>query len=64
MTRIPRVVASGYPHHVTQQGVRCIPIFQTDSERRFYLDFLAEELNRFSGDVLAWCLMTNHTPLL
>jgi REP element-mobilizing transposase RayT len=24
---------------------------------------LAEELNRFGVEVLAWCLMTNHTHL-
>ena len=64
MARISRVVACGYPHHVTQRGVRSIPIFQTDSDRRAYLDFMAEELNRFGVDVLAWCLMTNHTHLI
>ena len=53
MARISRVVASGYPHHVTQRGVRSIPIFQTDRDRRAYLDFMAEELNRFGVDVLA-----------
>lgn len=58
MARIPRVVAPGYPHHVTQRGVRSIPIFQTDRDRQAYLDFMAEELNRFGVDVLAWCLMT------
>jgi len=25
---------------------------------------MAEELNRFRVDVLAWCLMTNHTHLI
>ncbi|MDP2602602.1 MAG: transposase [Deltaproteobacteria bacterium] len=64
MARISMVVASGYPHHVTQRGVRSISIFQTDSERISYLDFMAEELNRFGVDVLAWCLMTNHTHLI
>lgn len=64
MARISRVVASGYPHHVTQRGVRSIPIFQTDSDRRAYLDFMAEELDRFGTEVLAWCLMTNHTHLI
>ncbi len=64
MARISRVVASGYPHHVTQRGVRSIPIFQTDSDRRAYLDFMAQELNRFGVDVLAWCLMTNHAHLI
>ena len=56
MARISRVVASGYPHHVTQRGVRSIPIFHTDSDRRAYLHFMAEELNRFGVEVLAWCL--------
>ena len=64
MARISRVVASGYPHHVTQRGVRSIPIFQTDSDRRAYLDFMTEELDRFGVEVLAWCLMTNHTHLI
>jgi putative transposase len=64
MARISRVVASGYPHHVTQRGVRSIAIFQSDSDRKAYLDFMAEELNRFGVEVLAWCLMTNHTHLI
>ena len=64
MARISRVVASGYPHHVTQRGVRSLPIFQTDSDRRAYLDFIAEEFNRLGVEVLAWCLMTNHTHLI
>ena len=64
MARISRVVASGYPHHVTQRGVRSIPIFGDVSERSAYLDFMAEELKRFSIEVLAWCLMTNHTHLI
>jgi hypothetical protein len=33
MARISRVVASGYPHHVTQRGVRSIPIFDDDADR-------------------------------
>ena len=64
MARISRVVAPGHPHHVTQRGVRFIPIFQTDSDRRACLDFMAEALNRFSFDVLSWCLMTNHSHLI
>jgi putative transposase len=64
MARISRVVASGYPHHITQRGVRSIPIFQTESDRRAYLDFMSQGLNRFGVEVLAWCLMTNHTHLI
>src|SRR6185503_15542061 len=64
MARISRLVASGYPHHVTQHGVRSIPIFDDDGDRIAYLGFMAEELKRFSVEVLAWCLMTNHTHLI
>jgi len=64
MARISRVVASGYPHHVTQRSVRSIPIFQSDSGRLSYLDCMAEELNRFGVDVFAWCLMTKHTHVI
>jgi len=49
---------------VITSSQRSIPIFQTDSDRRAYLDFVAEELNRFGVEVLAWCLMTNHTHLI
>ena len=64
MARIARVVAPGYPHHVTQRGVRSLPIFSNDQDRRTYLDMFAEQLDRFSVEVLAWCLMTNHTHLI
>ena len=37
-----------------------MPIFQTDEDRRAYLQFLAEEAGRFDLKILAWCLMTNH----
>ena len=47
-----------------RRGVRSIPIFQADSNRKAYLDFMAEELNRFGVEVLALCLMTNHTHLI
>jgi putative transposase len=64
MARISRVVASGYPHHITQRGVRSIAIFDDDDDRSAYLDFMAQELKRFSVEVLVWCLMTNHTHLI
>ena len=64
MARIARVVASGYPHHVTQRGIRSIPIFHTDSDRRAYLDVMAEEVDRFGVEVLAWWVMTHHTHMI
>ena len=64
MARIARLVVPGYPHHVTQWGVRSLPIFSDDTDRRAYLDIMAEQLDRFGVEVLAWCLMTNHTHLV
>jgi len=36
-------------------------IFDSDSDRNTYLQFIKEESQRCEIDVLAWCLMTNHT---
>ena len=60
MARISRVVASGFPHHVTQRACDPFLFFQTDSEGIYYLEFMAEELSLLGVDVLAWCLMANH----
>jgi len=34
MARMARVVVPGYPHHVTQRGVRSIAIFRDDDDRQ------------------------------
>lgn len=60
MARISRIVVPGYPHHITQRGVRSMDIFDSDADRRAYLSFLTEETERAGMDILAWCLMTNH----
>lgn len=60
MPRMPRAVIPGYPHHVTQRGVRSLPIFRNDEDRQYYIRYIREETKRFELDVLAWCLMTNH----
>ena len=64
MTRLARVVAPGLPHHVTQQGVRSLPIFADDDDRRLYLALLREHAQRFGLRFMAWCLMTNHVHLV
>ena len=63
MACISGVVATGYPNYVTQWGVRVV-FFQTDGARRSSRDLMADELKRFGADVLAGCLMTNHTHLI
>ncbi len=64
MARISRVVVPKYPHHVTQRGVRSIAIFETDTDRQAYLQFLSEETERFGVEILVWCLMTNHVHFI
>ena len=64
MARISRIVATGYPHHVTQRGVRSVDIFHSDTDRNIYLQFLKEETDRFDVEILAWCLMTNHVHFI
>jgi len=39
-------------------------IFQTEEERRSYLNYLGEEAERFEVEILAWCLMTNHVHFI
>lgn len=64
MARISRIVVPGYPHHVTQRGVRSMNIFDSEEDRRSYLSFLKEEVERSGMDILAWCLMTNHVHFI
>ena len=64
MARLSRLVIPGYPHHVTQRGVRSIDIFSSDEDRYAYLNFMAEESERFGLSFLAWCLMNNHVHLI
>lgn len=64
MARLSRLVIPGYPHHITQRGVRSIDIFASDDDRHAYLNFMAEEAERFGVSFLAWCLMDNHVHLI
>ncbi len=64
MARISRIVVPGYPHHLTQRGVRSMDVFHSDDDRHAYLSFLAEEAARFGLEILSWCLMTNHVHFI
>jgi len=64
MARLARAVVGGYPHHLTQRGVRSMAVFRGDLDRQAYLDLLREQSARFGLKFLAWCLMTNHVHLV
>lgn len=60
MPRTARLVAPGFPHHVTQRGVRRQRTFFSDVNYSMYLDLLRELAKIFRVSILAYCLMPNH----
>jgi len=64
MARIARVVAEGYPHHVTQCGNRRQRTFFGDDDYEAYLDLMAEWCRRWHVTIWAYCLMPNHVHLI
>lgn len=64
MARIARVVAPGFPHHITQRGNRKQDTFFSDNDYRTYLGLMAEWSGRCNVEVWAYCLMPNHVHLI
>jgi len=64
MARIARVIAEGYPHHVTQRGNRRQRTFFCDADYRAYLDLMAAWCAKEGVAIWAWCLMPNHVHLI
>ncbi|HUS91963.1 MAG TPA: transposase [Phycisphaerae bacterium] len=64
MARLARVVAPGYPHHVTQRGNRRQQTFFCDDDYAAYLELLAEWCSKCGVEVWAYCLMPNHVHLV
>jgi len=52
------------PFHVTQRGNRGGNVFFSDQHRALYLAWLCEYAERFTVEVLAYCLMSNHVHLV
>ena len=64
MARQPRFVLPGQAQDIIQRGNNRNIIFCTEEDYRFYLDKLADSAKRFSCDIHAYVLMTNHVHLL
>ncbi len=64
MPRIARIIAPGYPHHVTQRGNNRMTVFFDDEDRQTYLDILSLYAQKNSLQIWAYCLMDNHIHLL
>ena len=60
MSRPLRIEFPGAVYHVTSRGDRREPIFEDDEDRQCWLRVLAQGMERFDAQVLAYCLMGNH----
>ena len=64
MPRIARIVALGYPHHITQRGNRRQPTFFSEDDYTAYIDLMAEWCSHYGVEIWAYCLMPNHVHLV
>ena len=64
MSRAPRLVLPGLPHHVTQRGNDRQRTFFRDSDYAYYLALLRLGCRKSGTAVWAWCLMPNHVHLI
>ena len=60
MARTARVVVPGIAHHITQRGVRRLPVFVDDHDRTLYSKILLRSCLRYALRIRAYCWMTNH----
>lgn len=64
MSRPLRIQFPGALYHVTSRGNRRSMIFVDDEDRALFLRILAQAMDRFDAQVLAYCLMGNHYHLV
>ena len=64
MARPLRIEFAGALYHITARGNARGDIFHDDTDRRRFLDLLAEACEIFHWHCHAWCLMGNHYHLL
>ncbi len=64
MPRKPRFFIPGVPVHIVQRGHSREPVFFEVADHQAYLHWLKEGAKRYSVDVHAYVLMSNHIHLL
>lgn len=64
MPRTARLVVPGYPHHIIQRGNRRQDVFFTAADYQSYLELVGEKCAESGTQILAYCLMPNHTHLI
>lgn len=64
MPRIARIIAPHYPHHITQRGNNRTDVFFDDEDKTTYLSLLTDYCEKWTVEIWAYCLMTNHLHIL
>ncbi len=64
MARIARVVAPGYPHHITQRGNRRQQTFFCEEDYGTYRQLMSECCLKYNVECWAYCLMPNHVHMI
>src|SRR5829696_2541674 len=64
MPRTRRQIEAGTIYHVLNRGNGRQALFSKDADYAAFLKLLAEALEKFPVDLLAYCLMGNHWHLL
>jgi len=64
MSRPLRIEFPNAIYHVTSRGDRREPIYRDDFDRRAHIGVIAQAMDRFDAQVLAFCQMGNHYHLV
>jgi putative transposase len=64
MPRKPRFFVPGVPVHIVHRGHSRAPVFFENSDYAAYLEWLMESATRYSCEIHAYVLMTNHIHIL
>jgi len=64
MSRIARLVAVGYPHHITQRGNYKQKTFRSQKDFTQYLNWIEEYCKRYLLLIFAYSLMPNHVHFI
>ncbi len=64
MSRLPRLVIPGLPHHVTQRGNRRGQTFFEEGDYVLYRDLLREAALKAGAEIWCYCLMPNHVHII
>ena len=64
MARLARVIAVGFPHHITQRGNARRFVLQDEADRKVYLDLLWQNMELHRISLIGYCLMSNHIHLI